>query len=1392
MNEGVQEAWRFFKGQGYSDAAVAGVIGHLMQENAGFDPRLSHDNGTGIGLAGWRDPTPGKGRKTDLFNYAKSNDLDPYERQTQFKFLDHELRTSHVGVFKRLHEAKSPDEAALAFMAFERPQGYTPDNPTAGHGWANRRANAVNVFRALGGSGASRMVGEEDVTLGVQRNSKITLDDTSPRQPFTTNETEAAGRKAKKNAAGFWGALGESTWDASPFKWAVQSMEDTGFDPDFRWSKRSDLLNEVQQDIPADFRDAFAYATSEKHARIIRSRILDQMDLQRRIAAGGWSATAGAFLGEILEPVGLAASFAVPEAAGVAKLGRVAKIAAGGATAAAANVALELPRYMGKETAQGSDLLWAGGAGMVMGGAFGALRRNPATQAEADALERVGRGLIDAGHVENAHAAPPGSAGAMAMPGRQQLHPEMAAWTDHALDAPETAMGAVRFDSVGQLKSSESQVARAAGGKLGLDGVGNKDRARAVDFAASEYQKRTHEGMMTRAVKEYGPSFKDYLKEHDVPWSEKGSAEVRFRSEVTEYIRNTDPSRSGDFSPSVTRMGDHLRQLTEEYKELLTDPGKISGRTLDPVPGFEGLQSNPNYIMRQVDHQKVFTNVKAFGDAQVAEAFAKGMRAMNPELSPELSSKIANGYIKRLHELSAGVDMKGDRAVSGHDLHAMREMLEQFDGLTARDVDAVLDIFKPRKGSDAGVSSRAKRRALFDESFGQKLTITDRTDPRFSQQAEFRLKDLFEDDAILIFENYSRQVSGLIGLHQVHIRNPRFTPDHIRPMQRGTVEVRDTAKSTDIVSTAGELNLSNKGHGVVVDAASFRNADPQAARELMEAAVDYASSKGLKLVSGEKISKELAEAFQALRGDYKVAFAKTKVKTGADGSLSRSDGKPVFSVSGEWKAPSNEPEFLVKGLSKDSDWETMMQRVAQSWDDLAGSGKMTHEARNKGLELDRQNLKFLRQQILGRTDEFDQTKMGNLLRRSRDYNFVRLMNNVGLAQLNEFAMVTSSVGLKASLAGMPAFRALWRNAKTGELDDIIARDIEYITSYGTDWVRGSLRTVSDDFGNPLQGTKKGSFGEKYDAVMEKAKRGVNAISGMSAINTALQRFGAKAVYAKFAHMADGIKVNKQRLAVMGVDDAMAERIFKSIRENRTYLEGATGKLDLPRMNLEKWADKEAAAHFQMAVSRWARYAVLENDPGQMSRIMGTWFGKVLFQFRTFVMGAWSRHLIHNIHMRDWQSAGTFLFTGLSGSLLHIAHSHLATLGRSDREEMLEKRLSWKSIALNGWARASYSSFLPAAIDTVGMLAGADPLFTRISGQATDAILGNPTVGLLNDAGAGVRGMMSSLWDDSNEISQADVRNLVKAFPFQNWIPLQALLSTMIKDLPEFDPKSYRR
>lgn len=150
MSQSAKYAYDFFISKGYSSEAASALVGNFEHES-GFNTRAIHDQGTGFGIAGFRDEKKGKGRKTNLVNFAKQNGLDPGSLDTQLRFVDYELQTSEKDVGQKLKKARSVEDANNAVLDYERPQGWTKDRPQAGHGYSSRLAKARNVLASYTG-----------------------------------------------------------------------------------------------------------------------------------------------------------------------------------------------------------------------------------------------------------------------------------------------------------------------------------------------------------------------------------------------------------------------------------------------------------------------------------------------------------------------------------------------------------------------------------------------------------------------------------------------------------------------------------------------------------------------------------------------------------------------------------------------------------------------------------------------------------------------------------------------------------------------------------------------------------------------------------------------------------------------------------------------------------------------------------------------------------------------------------------------------------------------------------------------------------------------------------------------------------------------------------------
>lgn len=144
LRERMSYGMKFFVERGYSTTQAAGIVGNLAQESA-IDPMTkSGDKGTAHGIAQWR----GK-RFARLKAFANKAGTSWRDFNTQLAFVDHELKNHETFAYRRLMAARNVDEATVAMISFERPRGWTPQNPRRGHGWGKRRAYARDALQFL-------------------------------------------------------------------------------------------------------------------------------------------------------------------------------------------------------------------------------------------------------------------------------------------------------------------------------------------------------------------------------------------------------------------------------------------------------------------------------------------------------------------------------------------------------------------------------------------------------------------------------------------------------------------------------------------------------------------------------------------------------------------------------------------------------------------------------------------------------------------------------------------------------------------------------------------------------------------------------------------------------------------------------------------------------------------------------------------------------------------------------------------------------------------------------------------------------------------------------------------------------------------------------------------
>lgn len=471
-----------------------------------------------------------------------------------------------------------------------------------------------------------------------------------------------------------------------------------------------------------------------------------------------------------------------------------------------------------------------------------------------------------------------------------------------------------------------------------------------------------------------------------------------------------------------------------------------------------------------------------------------------------------------------------------------------------------------------------------------------------------------------------------------------------------------------------------------------------------------------------------------------------------------------------------ERHLLIDGITHDGEFDTLMEKVRAV---AAEVGQDRAE-----LESDVNLLTYLYKGTVGIPVHDQNTAMATAGRLARDYGLARVLGQVGFAQIAELGNVFASSGIKAAIASMPGLRVLTRDAATGKLGSAVGQEIEAIWGFGAERLRnaGNWRLSGDpEWGT--QAVTKPWVG-KVERGLGVAKHVTLEVSGLNAINTGLHRWSTSSILHWFSRAASGeMTIPVQRLRSLGLTDEMAERVLGQMRAHRTLVKGSSFKLE--RINLDRWDDLEAAAHFERAVDRRARRMVQENSLGLLAPWMSHPVAQVMLQFRTFVIGAHSKQLLHNVHMWDRESLSVFLATTFAGAMGHIAQTVANAPALSERQ--LEERLSAKGIALGAFQRTGMSALVPMLVDTAARITEQDPVFSSRSTGLSASIFGNPTMGLVDELPNAVNAIVAP-FAQGRQMSRQEMRAVLRPLIWQNTLPMTMLFGAMSQGRPEFAPK----
>lgn len=482
-------------------------------------------------------------------------------------------------------------------------------------------------------------------------------------------------------------------------------------------------------------------------------------------------------------------------------------------------------------------------------------------------------------------------------------------------------------------------------------------------------------------------------------------------------------------------------------------------------------------------------------------------------------------------------------------------------------------------------------------------------------------------------------------------------------------------------------------------------------------------------------------------------------------------------------------EVMMDGIKSETDLTKLMNIVRESYRLMPGH----YNDKKKAVDNALQNIEFGWKRINGIPVFNNASGYAKWARRIKAVQFIRLMSNMGLNQVQEGWKLISLTGFRASMSQLPAIRTMVTGINGGAFKkDRLLNELTDMTGIGLEglWNKFDFRLDEDRIGEGLSGR----IGQKVDAMLDAGQQLTSQVSFMRAIHDYQQRWAMKAITQQMATMArksrvggtfDFSKIKKfdrDRLASIGLGEKDAQLLFKNLLDHSEF-----DKKKIVGVNVAKW-DAEAVSKFRTFMGRYTDRLVQQNDYGGLSKWMSHPIASMFTQFRSFVFGAWAKSTLWTMNhgiAKDPRMMVMLMGELAAGTATYAVRQAGQTSTDDGFDKFWDEDMKPENLIKNGFARTATASVVPMFADSLLMFTPIGPQFgqARASGTPSEAFFGTPAADQLKSAGAFTKGAMDSIWND-RDMTQNEIKSGVRAFaPLGNWVPFTAVLGAMIEDRP---------
>jgi len=1163
-----------------------------------------------------------------------------------------------------------------------------------------------------------------------------------PSRPEIVSARKAAERAAEaaleEKKPTFGEAVQASVEEDWMMSWALRGREEFAPDPDFQLSTED--YNRITSGLPEDYHGFVEDSVSMAHLESLREEALRTYENDQKLAQLGWGGVGIRFGVALADPAAIGISIATEGVAAPLiwgnKLTRLQRAFRGGAAAATTNAIVESYIVSQNAVKDPYDILYSASAGFLIGGGLSTFGRVDTADPIRPAMANMAKAADDAQQVEAVDAVNSRILGE----GLGEPFGRSVEITDDEVNAALDRADQAR-EAVSEARKAKDAAAAQIDERLEAGEISSEEASR-LEAALPEF----------RVFQEAQKAFNEADKAADEAVARQaaggrtgvGAAENQFEPPQMVGYTRTDTENAieaaGDpVEPAMAKLGptgiplrfDMIARLLGSKNRIANQLGRILG---EDAVGFRGGKDTERPLEATADIIK--TN-------EFKSALSRYYAVYDPAYK-EWAKDQGFGYFKRTMNLPR----------------------RQFGELVADAIENPELPFHP-----------AVRRAA-------------------QRQAEIK-RDLLngaKDSEVRGFESVPENLRYFTHLWDsfkfVEARH-RYGDVAVsrlltNALMNGTEDMNEEAAQMIVKGMVGKLNRD--GAGMDSGAARlFTTEDRDVMKQILVEEGFMTEDEATRLMSlfeqrpdgtPQRARRRLGFNMQEELSVFNSETRQQETLRLKD--LQERDAEQVFtSYAG---GMSGRIALARVGLKDETTINQLLDRNLSEAEGRAGK-KGVDEAKHENLIA-----QTMINMILNRRAPLAADPSGNYARIARlvqDYNFIRLMNQVGFAQVAELGNAVSIGGWRAVLQQMPEMRRVLRRAKNGELEDEVLRDIEAATGIGSDRLTNQAMNRAGTIGVFSEG--RGDWIDKALFMLAPLKRATADLSGMAPITLALERIAVRVAVQTMTDLAFKARnLSRKRLAGLGLDEAMAERVYEQIRKNAVRQPSSMFKRKKVRaINLGAWDDGEARDAFLIAISRWTRRSIQQNDVGNLNLYMTSTMGQILTQFRTFMLVSYAKQTLHNIKANDFRGYSGMVYSAAFAGLSYVAQTQVNAQFRDDKEEFLKERLSAEAVGRAAFQRSSWASLFPALVDTGAMFYSDDPVFAyRSTGLDTNLIGGVPSVQLISKGLSSAQAASRALLNPDKQFSQGQQRALNTLVPFQNAIGIKNALNKLVDMRPE--------